>query len=289
MRHAKLLRAILTLLLALAAGAAFAEDVARRDLPSRTRAPLKPAGSVFLVPIEVNGTVTLDFMIDSGAAAVMVTADVFSTLKREGTIKNADILGQQTYTLADGSKKQWETFTIRSLRIGDMVVENVKGGVISSQGGRLLLGQSFLQRFKSWSINNATHELVLETETAAHLVPVTLPRQERPAAPQDQSVHIKNAPDVVPKTTIIQSGQKYAVLLSAQHNQSDAELAFRNLQRKFPSVLSDRQANIVRAERAEVGVYYRVLVGSFSTLADAQQLCSNLKALGGDCATMLTP
>ena len=123
--------------------------------------PLKIDSGIFVVPVQINGTMTLDFVIDSGAADVSVPADVVSTLKRAGTIKESDFIGQRTYVLADGSKSRSATFTIRSLRVGDMVVENVTGSVSSSQGS-LLLGQSFLERFKSWSVDNTKHELLLE-------------------------------------------------------------------------------------------------------------------------------
>ena len=88
-------------------------------------------------------------------------AGVFSTLKHAGTIQEADLLGQEGLILADGSKGKWNTFTIRSLKIGNIVLQNVKGVVTPSQGP-LLLGQSFLKRFKSWSIDNSKHELLLE-------------------------------------------------------------------------------------------------------------------------------
>jgi len=81
-------------------------------------------------------------------------------LKRTGTIKDEDISDDQTYVLADGSKTKSAKFTIRSLRVGNKVVENIRGSVTSAQG-TLLLGQSFLERFKSWSIDNAKHELLL--------------------------------------------------------------------------------------------------------------------------------
>jgi clan AA aspartic protease (TIGR02281 family) len=123
--------------------------------------PLKMDGGIFVVPVQINGAMTLDFVIDSGAADVSVPADVVSTLMRAGAIKETDFIGRQTYVLADGSKSQSVTFTIRSLRVGDMVLENVRGSVASSQGS-LLLGQSFLERFKSWSIDNTKHELLLE-------------------------------------------------------------------------------------------------------------------------------
>ena len=130
---------------------------------SRVEVPLMKDGGVFVVPVQINGAITLDFTIDSGAADVSVPFDVFSTLVRTGTIKDSDIIGEQTYVLADGSKSQSATFTIRSLKVGDKIVENVRGSVAPSRGA-LLLGQSFLEHFRSWSLDNAKHELLLEPQ-----------------------------------------------------------------------------------------------------------------------------
>ena len=141
-------------------------QVATTPGPARTSSsqvgvvPLKADSGIFVVPVELNGSMTLDFAIDSGAADVSVPADVFSTLKRTGTVKEADFIGQRTHVLADGSRSQSPTFTIRLLKVGDVVLENVTASVAPSQGS-LLLAQSFLSRFKSWSIDNTTHELLL--------------------------------------------------------------------------------------------------------------------------------
>ena len=62
--------------------------------------------------------------------------------------------------MADGSTSDSITSLIRSLKVGPKVVENVKG-TIAPANGSLLLGQSFLGRFRSWSINNKTNELLL--------------------------------------------------------------------------------------------------------------------------------
>jgi predicted aspartyl protease len=113
------------------------------------------------VPVQINGAITLDFTVDSGAADVSVPADVFSTLARTGTIRDSDIVGEQTYVLADGSKSQSIMFTIRSLKVSDTIVENVRGSVTPSRGS-LLLGQSFLERFKAWAFDNSKHVLLLE-------------------------------------------------------------------------------------------------------------------------------
>jgi len=122
--------------------------------------PLKSEGGVFVVPVLINDAITLDFLVDSGAADVSIPADVVMTLMRTGTITRADFLGKATYVLADGSTVPSETFRIRSLKLGNTVLENVTGS-ISSVKGSLLLGQSFLSRFKSWSIDNSRHVLVL--------------------------------------------------------------------------------------------------------------------------------
>jgi uncharacterized protein len=130
---------------------------------SHTTVLLKDDGGTFVVPVEINGAITLDFIIDSGASDVSVPADVVSTLIRTGTITDADFIGSATYTLADGSKTPSDAFNIRSLKLGNEVIRNVRG-VISPPQGSLLLGQSFLRNFKSWSIDNVKHALVVEKD-----------------------------------------------------------------------------------------------------------------------------
>ena len=123
--------------------------------------PLRNLNGVLTVPVSINGALTLDFMIDSGASIVTIPADVVLTLIRTGTLRDTDFLGQQTYTLADGSTVPSETFRIRVMKVGDRQIENVTGSVVGVKGS-LLLGQSFLSRFRSWSIDNQRHVLVLE-------------------------------------------------------------------------------------------------------------------------------
>jgi clan AA aspartic protease (TIGR02281 family) len=122
---------------------------------------LQERDGIYLVPVTINDAVTLEFVVDSGAADVSVSADVVSALMRTGAIKQSDFLDTQTYRLADGSVVPSARFRIRSLKVGETTLENVIGTVALYEGG-MLLGQSFLGRFKSWSIDNTTHALVLE-------------------------------------------------------------------------------------------------------------------------------
>jgi len=131
--------------------------------PSLVEVPLKEDSGIFVVTVEINGAITLDFAVDSGAGNVTIPADVYYTLVRTDTIKDSDIAGQRTVVLADGSQSKLPTFTIRSLRIGDKIIENVKASVLPLEG-QLLLGQSFLTRFKSWSLDNTRRVLVLNSQ-----------------------------------------------------------------------------------------------------------------------------
>jgi clan AA aspartic protease (TIGR02281 family) len=122
--------------------------------------PVEIEGGTFVVPVTINGQITLKFIVDTGASDVTVPADVVLTLIRTGSIVKEDFLGEQRYQLADGSTVPSPVFIIRSLKVGDKVLENVRASVASVKGG-LLLGQSFLSRFGSWSVDNKNRLLFL--------------------------------------------------------------------------------------------------------------------------------
>ena len=135
---------------------------AEKSTPSASiSVPMQMEGGTYVVPVLINGAITLDFVVDSGAADVVIPADVVSTLLRTKTIGTSDFVGQQTYVMADGSEAPSDVFIIRSLKVGNRIVQNVRASIASPKAN-LLLGQSFLRQFNSWSIDNARHALVLE-------------------------------------------------------------------------------------------------------------------------------
>jgi hypothetical protein len=127
--------------------------------------PLKDSGGVFKIPVVINDAISLDFIIDSGASDVNIPADVALTLIRTGTISPSDSIGSQTYTMADGSTAPSERFVIHSLKLGSIILHDVPAS-IGDPKGVPLLGQSFLSRFSSWSIDNGRHVLLLGASTA---------------------------------------------------------------------------------------------------------------------------
>ena len=129
--------------------------------PVETRIPLENLGGTMVAPVVINNAIKLNFFVDSGASEVSIPADVFSTLLRTNTLTQTDITGFRNYKNADGEVFRSNTFVIRSLKLGDVEVLNVPAKVAPTNAP-LLLGQSFLKRFKTWSINNSTQELILE-------------------------------------------------------------------------------------------------------------------------------
>lgn len=85
--------------------------------------PLKVQGGTFLIPVLINGQITLNFTIDSGATDVTIPADVLVTLARTGTIQKSDFIGKENLRLANGSIVPSTIFLIRSLKVGTILLE----------------------------------------------------------------------------------------------------------------------------------------------------------------------
>lgn len=147
------------------AACAYAEKVesnivSQVHLGAENLVALIKSGGVYEVPVKINTVVTLNFVVDSGAAIVSVPADVVSTLYRAGTIGPSDFLGEEKYQLADGTVVPSPIFMLRSMQLGSTIVHNVKASIAKS-AGPLLLGQSFLEQFGTISFDYDRQVLVV--------------------------------------------------------------------------------------------------------------------------------
>jgi SPOR domain len=130
---------------------------------------------------------------------------------------------------------------------------------------------------------------------AASRAPISLDPQEPPTpppAPRERE-RVAAAPPAstqslqppAPRATAVQSEASggYAVQLSSQRSEAEAQASFKALQGKFPDQLSDRSATIKRVDIPSKGIYYRALVGPFGSSDEAASFCTELKAAGGQC------
>jgi clan AA aspartic protease (TIGR02281 family) len=156
-----------------------------------------------MVPVRINGAITLNFLLDTGATVVAIPGDVFLTLMRTGTLKTSDFLGTETYTLADGTEHVSKRFVLRELKVGDHVIRNVIATVLPVQSDHPLLGQSFLSKLPFWTIDNVQHVLVLSDQPgsvdAARQRAALPPVQTMPPAPATAPPAVSSSRSISPE------------------------------------------------------------------------------------------
>ena len=115
-----------------------------------------------------------------------------------------------------------------------------------------------------------------------------LPKSGSAEKPAEKPVERKVAavaPDaqVEPEAPTAAASGNYYVQISSQRSESAATDSYREAQRRFPSVLRDRDPDIRRADLGTKGIYFRARVGPGMSSAEANKLCASLKSAGGDC------
>lgn len=127
---------------------------------SRDEVTIERHGDTYTVPVRLNQTITLPFVLDTGASVLMIPADVALTLRRAGALTNNDFIGPSRYSMANGSEQVSDRVIIREVQVGDHVVRNVTA-LVSPPAGDPLLGQSFLSEFGAVTIDYNRLVLVL--------------------------------------------------------------------------------------------------------------------------------
>lgn len=105
-----------------------------------------------------------------------------------------------------------------------------------------------------------------------------------PSRPSDQPVDIVGEvkADRVAALAPAQADGAWSMQIASQPSEAAAQSSYQDLLRRYGSVLNGHQANIVKAEIAGKGTYWRVRVPA-ATRNDAIKLCESYKAAGGNC------
>ncbi|MCK9403414.1 MAG: retroviral-like aspartic protease family protein [Chitinophagaceae bacterium] len=117
---------------------------------------------VYKLPVNLNGVMSLNFTLDLGASDVSISPDVFLVLYRAGTINESDFIGTETYKFADGSTAKSNVFNLKTLKIGDIEIKDVRTSISNNLNSPLLLGQSALKKLPSYKIDNQKNKLIID-------------------------------------------------------------------------------------------------------------------------------
>jgi len=122
-------------------------------------------GGVYHIPVTLNGSVRLEFIVDSGAATLYMPNDVFRTLIRTGTIQKSDILREGRSETATGEIVNNLIVNIRQLQVGNQTIYNIEAA-IGGENASLLLGQSALKKLEPWSLNTKKKILTIKSRNS---------------------------------------------------------------------------------------------------------------------------
>jgi len=106
-----------------------------------------------------------------------------------------------------------------------------------------------------------------------------------PQRPSDQPVDIVGEvkPDEVASISpAAASAGSWSMQIASQPSADSAQSTYKDLAKRYASVLDGHTANIVKADIAGKGTFYRVRVPANSR-NDAISLCESYKAAGGNC------
>jgi len=121
------------------------------------------------------------------------------------------------------------------------------------------------------------------SSTPLSLAPQGSPAIADPPIQTAAATPTQNVATPAPSTAAATPAGGYLVQVSSQRSEADAQASYKALQGKFPSVLGSHPPLIKRADLGEKGVYYRAMVGPFSSSEEASQFCGSLKSAGGQC------
>ena len=106
---------------------------------------------VYKVPCEVNG-LKVKMVFDTGAASVSISKSLAEMMVDNGYISSDDIAGHAKSMTADGRIVDHANLVIRTIKIGDVILQNVNAVIFENQTAPLLFGQSAIQLLGEVSI-----------------------------------------------------------------------------------------------------------------------------------------
>ena len=122
------------------------------------------------------------------------------------------------------------------------------------------------------------------SQAAAEPAPAVVPAPASVSASQPASQPApqpKAAPAARPAPQTAAAGS-WQVQLMSSPNKTAIESAWKNLVKKYP-VLNDQPHEVETADLGSKGTFYRLKAGAFADRSGADNLCNDLKALGGSC------
>jgi len=123
-----------------------------------TSISMRQESGVYFVPIEING-VNMEFIFDTGASNISISETEARFLWKQGKLTENDFIGDVEFIDANGDISEGTVINLKSVKIGDREVFNVKASIVHNQIAPLLFGQTAMNRFGKITIDYKNNEI----------------------------------------------------------------------------------------------------------------------------------
>lgn len=136
--------------------------IKKSDIQEETNViKMETENGVKYVWVEIND-LKLRFIFDTGASNICISPAEATVLYRQGTLSKEDILNNEYFQDATGKISEGTKINLRTVKVGNIILENVEAIVIDNVNAPLLLGQSVFEKFGKIKIDNVNSEIVFE-------------------------------------------------------------------------------------------------------------------------------
>lgn len=161
---------------------------------SQTTINMIKKNGVFYIPCKVNG-LDMEFIFDTGASDVSISLTEALYMHKHGQLKDEQIFGKQNYSDATGKISSGTKIIINEIEVAGIKINNVSASVVNSLNAPLLLGQSAIKKFKTFSVNYSTSTLTLGSDNS-QLVKINNSNNENNNSSTDNYAPLKNLIDI---------------------------------------------------------------------------------------------
>jgi aspartyl protease family protein len=122
---------------------------------------METENGVKYVWVEIND-LKLRFIFDTGASSICISPAEATVLYRQGTLQKEDILDVEYFQDATGKISEGTKINLRTVKVGNIILENIEATVIDNVNAPLLLGQTVFEKFRKIEIDNINDEIILK-------------------------------------------------------------------------------------------------------------------------------
>ena len=114
--------------------------------------PLIRRGNALFLFGKINGSLNIEFLLDTGCSGTLLAKEVGDILFLKGNLTEADVKGTSTSHYGGLYSAEQKDVNIRSLTLGKVKLKDINASIGDRYGGTTLLGMAALDKMNGYAI-----------------------------------------------------------------------------------------------------------------------------------------